>query len=156
MSSFSNIAKAPLDNTEELINKFGWMIRPCDSYNREYTECASLKARFYQLFIHGETQDCLHWKSNYRDCSNFQDKKDPEAAKRLILFELQRREARIKAHYANDVWEHRLEPPPHWNAPLPEWMEKRNKDSYLEYKRKQLQENPNQLQKDRTKWCKIM
>ena len=29
-------------------------VRPCESYNDEYSECKSIKGRFHQYFLHGE------------------------------------------------------------------------------------------------------
>lgn len=40
----------------------------------------------------------------------------------------------MKAHYANDVWQKREQPPDDWARPLPEFMQERNKNTYLELK----------------------
>ncbi|CAA9994911.1 unnamed protein product, partial [Nesidiocoris tenuis] len=53
--------------------------------------------------------------------------------KDLIDSELKKREVRLKAHRANDVWEKRTEPPSDWNGPLPPWIAERAKSSYLNY-----------------------
>lgn len=44
----------------------------------------------------------------------------------------------MKAHYANDTWSKRKSPPKDWSAPLPEWIEKKNENTYLDLKSKEL------------------
>lgn len=51
---------------------------------------------------------------------------------KLIASEKQRRYARLRPHYENDVWEKREKPPENWNAPLPEWMQEKFKNTYLQ------------------------
>lgn len=65
---------------------------------------------------------------------------DKESAVRLIESELKRKAARMKANLDNDTWTKRDTPPADWNKPLPEFMLERNKDSYLERKGKELEE----------------
>lgn len=43
----------------------------------------------------------------------------------------------MKAHFDNDIWKKREQPPDDWSKPLPEFMEKRNENSYLEVKSKE-------------------
>ena len=62
---------------------------------------------------------------------------DEEAAQRLIDFEEKRIAARLQAHFNNDVWEKRTEPPEDWNKPLPEALAKLAENSLL----KEYQEN---------------
>lgn len=50
----------------------------------------------------------------------------------MIASENKRIEERQKASSANDVWERRTEPPPHWNKPLPDWWTEKVKDSHLQ------------------------
>jgi len=45
---------------------------------------------------------------------------------------------RLKAHYANDVWEHREHPPPDWNSELPEDILRSYEDSFLKTKSEEL------------------
>lgn len=45
-----------------------------------------------------------------------------------------RRLKRLKGHYKNDVWKKRDNPPENWAAPLPEWLEQKNKNTYLAMK----------------------
>lgn len=49
----------------------------------------------------------------------------------LIESEKTRRLRRLRAHYENDVWQRRDKPPENWNAPLPKWLDEKNKNSYL-------------------------
>ena len=44
---------------------YGWLIKPCEMYKEEYKDCKSIKARFHQYFIFGETLDCEQWKIDY-------------------------------------------------------------------------------------------
>ncbi|XP_039147901.1 uncharacterized protein LOC6733246 isoform X2 [Drosophila simulans] len=63
---------------------------------------------------------------------------DVAAGKAVIKSEEERRKIRLRAHFANDTWQKRKEPPLDWAAPLPDWMEKRNENTYLEVKQKEL------------------
>lgn len=56
----------------------------------------------------------------------------------IVASETSRRINRLKGHYANDVWKKRVKPPEDWDKPLPEWMQKRNENSYLEMKNQQI------------------
>lgn len=49
-------------------------------YREEYSDCTSLKARFHQYFIYGETVDCSQWKRDYNNCEKWKDNKDIKAA----------------------------------------------------------------------------
>lgn len=56
----------------------------------------------------------------------------------MIQSEINKRNNRWKAHYANNIWENRMSPPENWNEPLPEYIEQRRvhstlKDSIDEY-----------------------
>ncbi|XP_044731674.1 UPF0545 protein C22orf39 homolog [Chrysoperla carnea] len=135
-----------------------WMIRPCHVYKEEYSDCKSIKARFHQYFIFGDTIDCSQWKNDYNNCSDWVDRKDKKAAVKLIESESARRKARLDAHDNNTVWEKRKEPPSDWARPLPEWMEKEHSVSYLGIKSKELAEgkaSPNDQFQNRT-LCVIM
>lgn len=63
-----------------------------------------------------------------------------ESAIELIRSELERKAARMKSHYDNDTWTKRDEPPKDWSKPLPEFMNERNKNSYLDIKLGELAE----------------
>lgn len=58
----------------------------------------------------------------------------------VIKSERIRRLERLKAHYQNDTWTKREAPPADWAAPLPEWMVKRDENTYLAYKAKEMRE----------------
>lgn len=113
-------------------------IRPCDIYYDEYKECKSIKARFQQYFVHGESSDCTPWKRDYDNCAKFEETKDLRAARALIESEKQRRVDRFKGHYMNDVWKKRDQPPANWNSELPEAIAKDYETSYLAQKAKEL------------------
>lgn len=82
------------------ILNFSLQIRPCFLYKEEYNDCKSIKGRFHQYFIHGESIDCLQWKRDYDNCSRFEDNKDLKAAKAVIESEADRRKTRLKGtHY---------------------------------------------------------
>lgn len=44
----------------------------------------------------------------------------------------------MKAHYDNDVWEKRKNPPEDWSKPLPEYMQKEYEATYLNIKSKEI------------------
>lgn len=77
---------------------------------------------------------CEHWRDDHNNCQKYAWFADKEAARELIVSELERRTKRMKAHYANDVWQKREQPPDDWARPLPEFMQERNKNTYLELK----------------------
>ncbi|KAG5322425.1 CV039 protein, partial [Pseudoatta argentina] len=117
-----------------------WMIRPCMVYKDEYDDCSSIKARFHQYFIFGETVNCYQWKTDYHNCYQWKKNKSEEAYDALIKSEKQRRYNRLHAHYQNDVWEKRKKPPENWNTPLPEWMQKEFENSYLHIRSKEIKQ----------------
>lgn len=115
-----------------------FQIRPCFLYQDEHSDCTSLKARFNQYFIHGFTIDCDQWKQDYKNCQKWEDKKDLDAATKVIRSEEKRRLDRLQPHYGNNVWTKRDAPPEHWNAPLPEWLAERQKNTFLEIKSREM------------------
>ncbi|KAL0129274.1 hypothetical protein PUN28_004165 [Cardiocondyla obscurior] len=119
-------------------HEYEWMLRPCMVYKDEYDECTSVRARFHQYFIFGETLDCNQWKTDYNNCYQWQKYKSEEAYDQLLKSEKERRAKRLHAHYQNDVWEKREKPPENWNAPLPEWMQKEFQNSYLHIRNEEM------------------
>ncbi|TDG50177.1 hypothetical protein AWZ03_003393 [Drosophila navojoa] len=115
-------------------------IRPCHLYKDEYDDCSSFKARFHQYFIYGKDTDCSQWLTDFQNCERYErsNGNDVEAGSAIVKSEEQRRLTRLRAHYANDTWMKRKEPPEDWAKPLPEWLEKRNENTYLELKQKEL------------------
>ncbi|KAI1292017.1 UPF0545 protein C22orf39 -like protein [Halotydeus destructor] len=71
-----------------------WLVRPCEWYKDEHSECTKIRSRFHQLFIFGKTLDCEHWKQDYATCMNFRKNDDVDSLNKLILHEQQRRQAR--------------------------------------------------------------
>lgn len=121
-------------------------IRPCSVYKDEYKECKSLRGRFNQYFIYGESLNCDQWRDDYNNCQKFSWFNDKEAAKSIVQSELNRRAARFKAHYDNDVWTKRESPPADWAKPLPDFMVERNKNTYLEVKAQEMKDEEQKLQ----------
>lgn len=125
-------------------------------YKDEYDDCTSFKARFHQYFINGENTDCTQWQTDYKNCVRYRDSNgnDVQAGVAVIKSEEERRLKRFHGHYANNVWEKRNAPPPDWSKPLPEWMEKKNENSYLQLKQLELEgKAPAQ---DEKSYCSIM
>lgn len=106
-------------------------------YKDEYKECKSLKSRFNQYFIFGHYLSCEQWRTDHNNCQKYTWSEDKEAARELIVSELNRRTKRMQAHFENDIWKKREHPPDDWTKPLPEFMVKRNENSYLEIKSKE-------------------
>ncbi|XP_058803355.1 UPF0545 protein C22orf39 homolog [Phymastichus coffea] len=119
---------------EEPVRPDEFMIRPCYLYEAEFHECERPKGRFHQLFIFGDYLDCNQWKRDAQLCKKWQEKKDEKARAELIESEEKRRIERLKPHYQNDVWKKRDKPPENWNAPLPDWIVEKNKNTYLDLK----------------------
>ncbi|XP_043470871.1 uncharacterized protein LOC122504054 [Leptopilina heterotoma] len=133
-----------------------WMIRPCHMYKEEYGDCTGIKDRFQQYFVFGELTDCSQWKTDYQNCEKWNKKKDTQAFDELVKSETTRRMNRLKAHYANNVWKRRDKPPEDWAKPLPEWLQKRNENSYLELKSQQIKSGNYSDFETRIPWCSIL
>ncbi|XP_050345502.1 UPF0545 protein C22orf39 homolog [Nymphalis io] len=134
--SSSNVEETSptIDPTEK------WLIRDCDIYEDEYDDCTSFKARFNQYFIYGGSLDCNQWKKDYVNCCKWVKNNDTKAANELIKSEKIRRMRRLTAHYQNDTWKKRESPPTDWEKPLPEWMIKRDQNTYLAQKAQEMKE----------------
>ena len=111
----------------------GWMLRECQAYHSELKACESFKGRFYQFYVTGSQGECEEWRENHRDCKEWTNNADTEAAERIIGREKDRIKERLRGHYENDVWEKRTIPPPaeEWSKPLPQYMLERQETSYL-------------------------
>ncbi|XP_037816307.1 UPF0545 protein C22orf39 homolog [Lucilia sericata] len=143
-------------NDNQTILKDEWAIRPCAVYKDEYDDCTSFKARFHQYFINGQNTDCTQWQTDYNNCVKYRDSNgnDVDAGVAVIKSEEERRLKRFHGHYANTVWEKRKSPPEDWSKPLPEWMEKKNENSYLQLK--QLEMEGKVPAQDEKSYCSIM
>lgn len=53
----------------------------------------------------------------------------------------------MKAHNDNDTWTKRDKPPEDWAKPLPEFIQKRNENTYLAIRAKELKEEEEALEK---------
>ncbi|CAL1267945.1 unnamed protein product [Larinioides sclopetarius] len=122
-----------VSDTENVENlpKDAWKVRPCEWYKDEYKDCKSMKARFHQYFIYGDTIDCTHWKNDYMNCMHFRKKHDLESLEKVVVSENERKRQRIQSMEQNDVWKYRSSPPENWNSPMPSWMVENKKDSLL-------------------------
>ncbi|GBP02583.1 UPF0545 protein C22orf39 homolog, partial [Eumeta japonica] len=136
----------------ELIDE--WMIRQCSLYKDEYNECTSIKGRFHQYFIYGETLDCNQWKKDYNNCCKWVEERDLRAAETLIESEKARRYLRLQNHYRNDIWKKRDSPPSDWDKPLPDWITKRDENTYLALKAKELKEGSDKI--DNKSTCSVI
>ncbi|KAI4490891.1 hypothetical protein M0804_003835 [Polistes exclamans] len=153
MNVLTKLEMAKVMAKEENHFKNSWMIRPCEIYYDEYKECKYWKSRFHQYFIHGHKIDCSSWQKDYHYCKMWQENQSEEAYEALITSEKEHRINRLKGHIGNKVWERRDKPPEDWNSPLPEWMEEKFKDSYLEkMKNKEVQKKIESI----NKYCVIM
>lgn len=134
-----------------------WSIRPCNLYkgkmsfsvisqllqqenviSEEYRDCRSIKGRFQQYFVHGDSLDCSSWEHDFENCVKFEEKKDLKAAKAVIDNETSRRKKRMKAHFGNNVWKKRDAPPEDWSKPLPDHLNQQYENSFLDVKSKEL------------------
>ncbi|XP_059620744.1 UPF0545 protein C22orf39 homolog [Phlebotomus argentipes] len=140
---------------ERVRDNLMWASRPCFLYKHEFSDCKSYKARFNQYFIYGESIDCSQWGKDYEDCLKYEEKDDLAAARRLLDSEAERRQKRMEAHKANDVWKKRSTPPTDWNAPLPEWFTKTNENTFLALKSKELQDGVETPAKE-SSFCSVM
>jgi len=129
------------EKKEEKEDLYEWMLRPCVIYKDEYDDCTSIRARFNQYFIFGQTLNCDQWKTDYHNCYQWQKNKSREAYDELIKSEKKHRLERLLPHYQNNVWEKREKPPENWNTPLPEWMQKQFEKSYLSIRNQEMKEN---------------
>ncbi|XP_055636935.1 UPF0545 protein C22orf39 homolog [Toxorhynchites rutilus septentrionalis] len=136
--SNDNLPQPKTPEEENIANNL-WSIRPCFVYNEEYDDCTSIRGRFHQYFIHGETVDCTQWKRDFDNCVRFErNQRDTKSAIELIESERKRRAERMSAHYRNDVWKKREKAPDDWSKPLPEWLLKEYESSYLESKAREM------------------
>lgn len=113
-------------------------LRDCSVYRGEFKECKSIRGRFNQYFIYGESLDCSQWKEDFNNCQKWNWFSNKEAAASVIESELKRQAARLKPHYDNDIWTKREHPPEDWSKPLPAFMEERNKNTFLEIRNNEL------------------
>ncbi|KAM8714397.1 hypothetical protein ACLKA7_014516 [Drosophila subpalustris] len=158
MSAKSENAETKESNTKAKLDDT-WAIRPCHLYKDEYDDCSSFKARFHQYFIHGQDTDCSQWLTDFRNCERYEKSNgnDTEAGAAVIKSEEQRRLIRLRAHLANDTWTKRKQPPEDWAKPLPEWLQKRNENTYLELKQKELSGVATETQgEEQRSFCAIM
>ncbi|XP_011308933.1 UPF0545 protein C22orf39 homolog [Fopius arisanus] len=126
------------DEPEEKIWPHEWMLRPCDMYYSEYRVCNSIRGKFNQIFVEGEVADCTQWKVDYEKCIQWKKSGDQQSYEDLVASEKVRRLNRLKGHYANDVWTKRQAPPEDWDAPLPDWLAKRDAKTFLAGKQNEI------------------
>ncbi|KAK2147830.1 hypothetical protein LSH36_532g03004 [Paralvinella palmiformis] len=112
-----------VENVEDLPEDI-WMLQPCEVYLDEYRECKSFGGRFHQRYTTGRRADCSKWKETYNYCMEFRKTGSIKVAKNLLANEVERRNERLAAARANDIWQYRTSPPADWNKPLPEHLDK--------------------------------
>ncbi|XP_062563297.1 synaptic plasticity regulator PANTS [Armigeres subalbatus] len=152
-----DIPVEPKTPEEEEIFKNLWSLRPCYFYNEEYDDCTSIRGRFHQYFIHGDSIDCNQWKRDFDNCARFEkNPKDTKSALELIESEKTRRTVRLGAHYGNDVWKKRDKVPEDWAKPLPEHLRKEYENSYLELKAREMRGEVQPSKDDGRTMCVIM
>ena len=106
--------------------------------SEEFRDCRSIKGRFQQYFVHGDSLDCASWEHDFEDCLRYTEKNDLAAGKKVIDNETARRKERLKAHYGNNVWKKRDGPPEDWAKPLPDHLMKKYENSFLDIKNKEM------------------
>ncbi|PAA55417.1 hypothetical protein BOX15_Mlig005780g2, partial [Macrostomum lignano] len=99
------------------LDRYSWLIRPCSIYKEELRVCRSRAYRRHHEFVYGTPPDCSQWAVDYDNC--LQQNDDRPAFEALVLSEMRRRHARLRAMTGNDVWQYRDQPPAEWNSPLP-------------------------------------
>lgn len=102
-----------------------FLVRPCERYQELLKSCKSLRGRLHQYYVYGELFDCGENKKNFEDCLFYRKTKDPSALKGIIEWEKAMIDKRMKATLCNPVWEPREKPPEDFQAPLPEFIQKR-------------------------------
>lgn len=139
----------------ELVETSSWMIRPCLVYDLEYSQCTSLKGRFYQYYLNGKTEDCNKWDPLRKACRKWERDIDIKAGVTIIKHEKQTVARRLESRKNNDVWNVRQnKPPENWNSPLPEHLVEKNQGSYLEQHMEELY-NQSFKPKKSTSFCTI-
>lgn len=63
---------------------------------------------------------------------------------------------RLRAHYRNDIWKKRASPPEDWNKPLPEWLIKRDENTYLAAKAQEIREGKTEEHSSARSFCVLM
>ncbi|ODM98261.1 hypothetical protein Ocin01_08406 [Orchesella cincta] len=142
--SSPSVSSESTEKTQKL-PMFTWMVKPCFIYKEEYKDCKSFKARFHQYFVDGKSADCSGWKEDYDNCILWEDKDNIDALNKVIESEKTRVKKRLRAHYDNDIWEHRTEPPSNWNSELPESIKKDYENSFLKKKADELKSGEEKL-----------
>ncbi|KAK7075112.1 hypothetical protein SK128_023284 [Halocaridina rubra] len=145
-------SEVPFEQLDSL-PKWSWLVKPCERYKEELSECRSIKRKFHQYYIHGETKDCSQWKADYKNCLDYRKNKNIDALSSVIDSEKVRCRERLSGHYKNTVWEKRESPPDDWSSPLPEENLHKDDISFLAMKAKELKEG--KVQEEWTSICTI-
>ncbi|KAK2706774.1 synaptic plasticity regulator PANTS-like [Artemia franciscana] len=136
---------------------FQTSIRRPHEYKDEYNECRSIRGRFHQYFILGETTDCSKWKEDYANSERWETLKDTEALEKVMQNERERIRQRLNPHYNNPVWKPRKDTPADWNAPLPDYLTRNHEGSLLKQYSAELKgEQPPIPLLPPTSFCSIM
>ncbi|KYO39503.1 UPF0545 protein C22orf39 homolog [Alligator mississippiensis] len=91
--------------------------RACNDYWSEWKHCKGIQNLFHHYYTFGEVPSCAQWKTDYKDCREWEKNKSAHAKESLCKSE----RARIleKQKHA-PVWKLRKDPPADWYLPLRE------------------------------------
>ncbi|XP_025057337.1 UPF0545 protein C22orf39 homolog isoform X2 [Alligator sinensis] len=63
--------------------------RTCDDYWSEWKHCKGIQNLFHHYYTFGEAPSCAQWKTDYKDCREWEKNKSAHAKEKLKLFFLQ-------------------------------------------------------------------
>ncbi|XP_019394606.1 PREDICTED: UPF0545 protein C22orf39 homolog isoform X2 [Crocodylus porosus] len=91
--------------------------RACDDYWSEWKHCKGIQNLVHHYYTFGEAPSCAQWKTDYKNCREWEKSKSTQAKESLCKSE----RARIleKQKHA-PVWMLRKGPPADWYLPLNE------------------------------------
>lgn len=92
----------------------------CDDYWSEWKHCRSLRNRFHQYYTYGEVPSCKQWKTDYKNCREWEKYKSGETKEALRDSE----KKRLEEQKRDPIWEMRKNPPAEWHLPLYDGKEK--------------------------------
>lgn len=110
-------------------NRDALLVRPCERYKELLKSCRSIKGRIHQYYVYGELFDCTPIDDNYKACLDYRRTKDSNVLVKIIEWEKDLITTRINAERQNATWQFRDTPPDDFNAPLPEFLAKRQAES---------------------------
>uniref|UniRef100_A0A8D0BSD3 Synaptic plasticity regulator PANTS n=1 Tax=Salvator merianae TaxID=96440 RepID=A0A8D0BSD3_SALMN len=91
--------------------------RSCDDYWFEWKHCKSIRNLFHHYYVYGERPTCQQWKTDYKNCQEWE--KSKSALAKDSLCESERKRVMEKQKH-EPVWKLRKSPPVDWHLPLDE------------------------------------